>query len=239
MQILGLNKTTLLDYPGHIAATIFLGGCNFCCPFCHNKDLVFPKNALENGAVSIIKQSTVFDFLAKRVNILDGVCITGGEPTLNKELSKFITDIKNLGLKVKLDTNGSNPEMLKYLVNEHLIDYCAMDIKNSPDKYLSTCGIKSAASSKLFDKIKESVDFLLAQNNFPYEFRTTIVRELHDESDIIDISKWISGASAYFLQSYEESNGVIEKIFSAHSHDTLLRFQQICMTKIPNTQLRI
>lgn len=228
MLILGLQKTTLLDYPGKVASTIFTGGCNFKCPYCHNRDLVMPP-----ADVLAYSKDEIFDHLNKKKKILDGVCITGGEPTLHKDLPDFISEIKDLGLLVKLDTNGTNPQMLKSLVNNSLLDYVAMDIKHSKAKY------NSIANMIKFDlsAIEESVSFL-KENSVEYEFRTTIMKECHTEDDIIEIGKWISGASAYYLQSYRESEQVINPIFSPHSPETLKHFVEILKPFVPNTFLR-
>ena len=244
MQILGLQKTTLLDYPGRVACTIFLGGCNFRCPFCHNKEIVLALGC-DSNADSMITKDAIFSFLQKRRNILTGVCITGGEPTINTDLPDFIAEIKKLGYKVKLDTNGTNPQMLTALIRDGLIDYCAMDIKNCPKKYDISVTFETSGISVSYDiaDIKKSVHLLLSQpcadeNGFSYEFRTTFVRELHDEADVLAISQWIAGANAYYLQSYVESDGVFHKGFHAHDTDTLAHFERLCRTYIPNTHLR-
>lgn len=239
MKILGLNKTTLLDYPGRVACTIFLGGCNFRCPFCHNKDIVLASNC------PVYTRADILTFLKKRKGILTGVCITGGEPTLNHDLPDLISDIKQLGYKVKLDTNGSNPEMLNGLIAGGLIDYCAMDVKNCPQKYDTSVSLENSdihAAYSLTD-VEKSIQILLAQpctdqSSFSYEFRTTLVKELHDEADIRAICQWIKGANAYYLQSYVESDGVFCKGFHAHDEDTLAHFEDLCRTYIPNTHLR-
>lgn len=229
MLILGLNKTTLLDYPEHVAATIFTGGCNFRCPFCHNKDLVFTQQ------ITPYTEEEILSFLKKRTGILTGVCITGGEPTLQKDLPDFLARIKELGLLVKLDTNGYHPDVLRHLLNKGLIDSCAMDIKNSPEKYAITAGLSTCDLSL----IRESVSCLLSlTDNFPYEFRTTLVRELHTKDDMYAISDWLKGASAYYLQSYTHSENVITPGFHAPSDETLIEFRDICLPNIPNTQLR-
>ena len=228
MLILGLQKTTLLDYPGKIASTIFTGGCNFRCPFCHNRDLVLtPADALAYSS------DEIFDHLHKKAKILDGVCITGGEPTLHKDLPDFIKQIKDLGLLVKLDSNGTNPKMLDNLIEEGLIDYVAMDIKHSKIKY------NSIACMENFDlkPIEESVEILKA-GIIDYEFRTTIIKECHDYNDMEEIGQWLSGAKAYYLQSYKESEQVINPIFSPHSIDTLKDFVEILRPNIPNTFIR-
>lgn len=234
MLILGLNKTTLLDYPDRVAATLFTGGCNFRCPYCHNRDIV-----LKNEAVVPYEESEVFSFLEKRRRVLTGVCITGGEPTLHPDLPDFIRRIRESGYCVKLDTNGSNPEMLEALIGDGLIDYCAMDIKNSPAKYGLTVGLDGQALSSFdLSAIKASVKILVSQRTIPYEFRTTIVRELHEKEDMLAIAQWIAGADAYFLQSYTDSEGVLCRGFHAHSEETLRSYASLCQKFVPNTSLR-
>lgn len=242
MQILGLNKTTLLDYPGRVACTIFLGGCNFRCPFCHNKSIVLASSDADN-TLQLYTKEELFTFLKKRRNILTGVCITGGEPTINADLPDFIAEIKKLGYPVKLDTNGTNPQMLASLIDGKLIDYCAMDIKNRLEKYDTTVSFDASDVSYDIADIQRSVALLLSQpcteeNGFSYEFRTTLVRELHDETDILAICEWIEGANAYYLQSYVESDGVFCKDFHACDSDMLTHFEQLCRSYIPNTHLR-
>lgn len=239
MQICGLNKTTLLDYPGCVACTIFLGGCNLRCPFCHNASL-----ALGTAECAFSKED-IFSFLKKRRGILTSVCISGGEPTINADLPDFIAEIKKLGYKIKLDTNGTNPKMLDALIRSGLIDYCAMDIKNSFEKYGASVNFECSGFEPAYDieDIKKSAALLLSQpcqdeSGFSYEFRTTLVKELHNESDIILICRAISGARAYFLQPYKESSGVLNPRFSAHGDDTLARFVQLSREYIPNTCLR-
>lgn len=239
MRICGLNKTTLLDYPGRVACTIFLGGCNMRCPFCHNGSLAL------GTAKSAFSAEDIFSFLEKRRGILTGVCISGGEPTINAGLPDFIAKIKKMGYKVKLDTNGTNPKMLDALVHERFIDYCAMDIKNSFEKYDMSVNFEGCGTLPSYDieDIKKSASLLLSQpcadeDGFLYEFRTTLVRQLHGEADITSICRFILGARAYFLQPYKESSGVLNPRFSAHDDDTLERFLQICREYIPNTHIR-
>lgn len=233
MLILGLSKTTLLDYPGSVAATLFTGGCNFHCPFCHNGNIVRKDKSL----IPLLEEE-IFSFLQKRRNVLTGVCITGGEPTLHPDLPDLITQIKELGYLVKLDTNGTNPQMLHDLIHAGLIDYCAMDIKNSPEKYGATTGFSTEHSKFDLTDIESSVRIIMHQKQIPYEFRTTIVREFHDEADILAIAQWISGAKAYFLQSYTDSDGVLCKGFHAHSEETLQAYAALCRQFVPNTVLR-
>ena len=227
MKICGFNKTTLLDYPGCVAATIFLGGCNFRCPFCHNGDLV-----LKSGQMTGYEEKEVLAFLKKRRNVLEGVCITGGEPTLHAELPEFISKIKELGYLVKLDTNGSNPEMLKSLVKEKLIDYVAMDVKAPLAKYEKVCGVAVDV-----EKIKQSVEFL-KQGEIPYEFRTTVVKGLHTGEDILEIGRYLHGASKYFLQSYEESEQNLCKDFTAMPREELFLLEQELKTEIEYVKVR-
>lgn len=235
MLILGLNKTTLLDYPEHVAATIFTGGCNLRCPFCHNRELVFAADSLRTGLVTPYEPEEILAFLKKRRGILTGVCITGGEPTLQPDLADFLYEIKQLGLLVKLDTNGFAPDILHRLIQEKLIDYCAIDIKNSPQRYAETIGVKHLDLGLL----RACVSCLLSMNGtFPYEFRTTIVKELHTEEDMYAIREWIRGAHAYFLQSYQDSAQVIQSGYHAHDTATLLHFAEICRETIPATALR-
>ncbi|MBQ8596445.1 MAG: anaerobic ribonucleoside-triphosphate reductase activating protein [Lachnospiraceae bacterium] len=198
MLIAGLNKTTLLDYPGRIAATVFTGGCNFRCPFCHNAGLVLSPSSAETYS-----EEDVFSFLQKRKNVLQGVCITGGEPTLQADLPEFIGRIKALGYAVKLDTNGYKPKVLKDLLEANLLDYVAMDVKNCLEKYELTTGVKVDT-----EQIKESVA-ILKSAGIDYEFRTTIVKEFHQREDMIKLGEWIKGCPKYYLQQFVESENII------------------------------
>ncbi|MEG0329945.1 MAG: anaerobic ribonucleoside-triphosphate reductase activating protein [Longicatena sp.] len=228
IKLFGLQKLTLLDYPGKMGSTIFTGGCNFRCPFCQNSDLVFlPENTSE------IKEEEILSFLKKRSNILEGVCISGGEPLLNKELESFLRKIKYLGYSIKLDTNGSNPEKLKYLIDEGLIDYVAMDVKNSRAKYAQTIGLTTIDLTP----IEQSIKYLLS-NQVPYEFRTTVVKEFHDEESIKELGIWLQGASALYLQNFVDSENVIQKGLHAHSEEVLKHFVEIVKPYIANTNLR-
>ncbi len=228
MHIYGFAKTTLLDYPKHVASTIFTGGCNFRCPFCHNGDLVLSPNSIPE-----FSEDSILSFLDKRKNILDGVCITGGEPTLQADLSDFIQKVRSLGLLVKLDTNGYSPEVLKDLIKNNQLDYVAMDIKNSPEKYAMTCGLPSID----FSKIEKSAQLLL-EGNLPFEFRTTVTSSLHELSDFESIGKWINGAPAYYLQSYKESEHVISPGFSPCSIEELNQMKNILLNYVPVVELR-
>ena len=228
MIIKGLQKTTLLDFPTKVACTVFTPGCNFRCPFCHNASLV-----IEPDCSQTVDTDAFFSYLKKRKGILDGVCITGGEPLLQKDIDLFIKDIRDLGFAVKLDTNGSFPEKLKYLIDERLVDYVAMDIKSSISKYPTVCG-----SERFTDDVVKSVE-LLMRSDIEFEFRTTVVRELHEPSDFEDIGKWISGAPRYFLQQFKDSGDLIEKdSFSAYSKEEMEKILEIVKKHIPNASLR-
>ena len=200
MNISGIQKLTLLDYPGKVACTLFTAGCNFRCPFCHNAGLVLP-DRLEEASIT---EDEVMSFLKKRAGILDGVAITGGEPLLHTDMPEFLEKIKNLGYKIKLDTNGSNPKLLlKEIVNAGLVDRVAMDIKNAPTEYNKTAGC-----SVDMEKIEESKDFLLT-GTCDYEFRTTVVKGIHTKESIVAAAKWISGAKEYYLQQFKDSGNLI------------------------------
>lgn len=227
MEIKGLQKTTLLDYPGKVACTVFTGGCNFRCPFCHNGSLVLSPDTVDN-----FDEQEFFNYIEKRKGILDGVCITGGEPLMQKDIVDFIRKIKSIGLSVKLDTNGTFPETLKKLIDEGLVDYVAMDIKNSKENYALTCGIKNFPQN-----IEKSIDILMS-GKVPYEFRTTVVKELHSKEDMEAIAKRISGASAYYLQSFTDSGDIIAEGYSAHSPDTMQELLDIVTTYVPTAKLR-
>ncbi|MFA9378561.1 MAG: anaerobic ribonucleoside-triphosphate reductase activating protein [Lachnotalea sp.] len=228
MQIHGLNKTTLLDYPGHLASTIFLGNCNFRCPFCHNKGLV-----LSPDSEPTISTDLIFDHLKKRRNMIEGVCITGGEPTLALDLLDFISQIKDLGFLVKLDTNGYRPDVLDSLLSNHLLDYIAMDIKSSPDNYHNLAGLNNID----INKITTSINIIMG-SNIDYEFRTTLVKELHNMGDIEAIGNWIKGCDAYYLQSYKEGEQVINPIYTSFCKEELLHFQKHLLINIKNVQIR-
>jgi len=228
MPIHGFTKTTLLDYPGRVAATIFLGGCNFRCPFCHNAPLVL---APEQEPAFPLEE--ILHFLEKRRKILDGVCISGGEPTLDPDLRSLCRSIKALGYPIKLDTNGTDPGLLRGLAGEQLIDHIAMDVKSSPEHYASLTGMDGPN----LDRIDQSIQWLLT-DPLPYEFRTTVVRELHTEEDLIQISKWIAGAAQYFLQAYRDSPQVMQRGYSACSKEEMGHYLRSVRLLIPSAQLR-
>ena len=233
MVIRGLQKLTLLDYPGKIACTVFTDGCNFACPFCHNASLVHRPGVPAVGASPAIPADEVLAFLRRRAGVLEGVCITGGEPLLQEGLKPFLSSVKALGYAVKLDTNGSLPERLKELIAEGLVDAVAMDVKNAPDKYAETIG------RTVYDitPIRESIDFLRTLNG-RYEFRTTVVREFHTLGDIESIGRWLEGAEQYFLQSFTDSGDILAPGLHAHEPETLRRFLDAVRAYIPAAALR-
>ena len=229
MIIKGFAKLTLLDYPGRVACTIFTGGCNFKCPFCHNASL-----ATRAGDMPSIPEDEIFDLLRKRKGVLDGVCITGGEPLLyGDDLKDFIIKIKELGYAVKLDTNGSFPDRLASLIEADLIDKVAMDIKNSPEKYGLTAGVENFDISPILKSIE-----ILKSSGIDYEFRTTVVNELHSASDFEEIGKMIAGAKEYYLQSFVDSGDLIGEGMSAPSKEDMEAYKKIAENYVPNTQIR-
>ena len=228
MQICGFNKTTLLDFPGRVAATVFTGCCNFRCPFCQNGDLV-----LHPGQLPLFDEEEVLRLLQKRKGILTGVCVTGGEPTLQPDLAVFLKKIKEMGYLVKLDTNGYLPQVLEGLAGEGLLDYVAMDVKSSPGHYAAVAGLPGLQMERIF----RSVSFLQS-SGLPFEFRTTVVKGLHSAEDFLSIGQWLQGPYPYFLQSYQESDGVISPIFESFSRQELEGFRALLLPRIPNTSLR-
>lgn len=228
MNIQGLQKLTLLDYPEKVACTIFTAGCNFRCPFCHNASLVTHVDS-DND----IPEEEVFAFLKKRRGILDGVCITGGEPLLQPDIVSFIEKVKELGYSVKLDTNGSNIKRLHQLVESDLLDYVAMDIKNAPDKYGVTIGIEDYN----LENILQSVNYLMT-DVVSYEFRTTVVREFHKREDFASIGRWLRGAKRYYLQGFVDSGDLIQPGLRAYTKDIMEQALEIVQRNIPNAALR-
>jgi len=219
IEIGGLEKSTLIDYPGRIAATVFLMGCNFRCPFCYSSELVLPEKILKQPR---IPEKVFFDFLKERQGLLDGMVICGGEPTLQKDLPGFIKKIKDLGYLVKLDTNGSNPEMLKRLMGQGLIDYVAMDVKSCKEKYDLAAGVKVDIK-----KIEESIE-TLKQGKTDYEFRTTVVPIVHTKEDILSLAKWLGPAKKYYLQNFRGEKTIDPKFENVKPYpkDFLLEIQK-------------
>lgn len=220
-MISGYTKTTLLDYPEHIASTLFLSGCNFLCPFCHNRSLV-----LDQPDYPILDDQLIFDDIKKRKHLIEGVVLTGGEPTLATNLISFITQIKELGLKVKLDTNGSNPITLEKLLQKGLLDYVAMDIKASKNDYAKVCGLKQATMEPLLDKINESLALIKHDPRLSnYEFRTTVIQEFHDHEGLAEIATWILPAKNWYLQAYRyNENQLSSQIFHPIEKESLEQF---------------
>lgn len=228
MKICGLQKTTLLDFPGKVAATVFLGGCNFRCPFCHNSDL------LTGSAPNLLSEEELLRFLEKRSGILEGVCITGGEPTLYpRELARLMKDIRSLGYKIKLDTNGYLPHVLRELCDAGLVDFVAMDIKAGRDHYSRASGVPEIR----VESVSESADYLM-RGKTPYEFRTTVVKGLHTKDDFTDIAQWLKGCRQYFLQGFVDSGNIPEQGFSAYSRAELEHFLSIVRETIPRAEIR-
>ena len=228
MKIKGLQKLTLLDYPDRTACTVFLGGCDFKCPFCHNMDIVGDVYPDE-----YITEDYLFDYLKKRRAMLDGVCITGGEPLMSPDVIDLIRKIKALGYAVKLDTNGSYPERLREIVGQGLVDYVAVDIKNSPGKYARTAG----CPAPLVEKVKESVEFL-KEGHVDYEFRTTVVSPLHDPSDFEEIGEWIKGAKRFFIQIFTDHENVPDRSLSAPSKESVMKMLETVRKYVPEAEVR-
>jgi pyruvate formate lyase activating enzyme len=211
MKILGLQKQSLIEYPGKISAVVFLGKCNLRCVFCHVPQLVLPEEIEKQKKVP---QKEIISFLKERKNFLEAVAVTGGEPTINKDLPDFVKKIKKLGYLVELETNGTNPEMLKYLIEKKLIDYVAIDIKHRLDNFEKYKEITGWVLIKeMFENIKKSVKILLSEK-VDYEFRTTIMKEFHKKEDILEICKEIQGAKIYYLQNYQKNQTISGKTFT-------------------------
>ena len=228
MKIYGIEKLSLVDYEGKIAMTLFTAGCNFRCPFCHNSTLATGERLGDE-----IPESEIFGYLNKRKGILNGVCITGGEPTLNKDLPAFIARIKKEGLSVKLDTNGTTPDMLKALVENKLIDYVAMDIKSGKLGYPLTTGIENLDLTP----IQKSIDYLM-EGHVDYEFRTTLVDELHSEEDVEEMAKWLAGAKKLYLQKFKDSGDCIAEELHEVPLKTAEKYREILSKTIEKVELR-
>ncbi len=228
MNIKGLQKVTLLDYPGKVACTIFTYGCNFRCPFCQNSELV-----LSEYAGDYINEEEIFAYLKKRQGLLDGVCISGGEPTLQPDLERFITKIKGMDYRVKLDTNGYRPSVIQNLIDKSLIDYIAMDIKSSPRRYEFVCGVEGIN----FETINESIN-LIRSSGIEHEFRTTIVNELHSKEDFESIGRLLVGEKKYFLQMFTDSGEILCSGLTAPSEESMHEYLYEVRKFIPEARLR-
>lgn len=228
MKIAGLQKLTLLDYPGKVACSMFTPGCNYRCPFCHNAALVVPERPRGE-----IHGGDVLAFLRKRVGMLDGVCVSGGEPLLQAGLTDFLREVKALGYAVKLDTNGSNPALLGLLIDEGLLDYAAMDIKNNLSKYCETAGVPGLD----LDTVVQSAE-LLMQERIPFEFRTTLVREFHTREDVLEIGRWLQGAPRYFLQHFVDSGDLLSGGLHPVEEDEMRVMADILRSYVKEVELR-
>ena len=227
MKIHGLQKMTLLDYPGHVACTVFFGGCDMRCPFCHNAEL------LDGSAPPVMDDAELIAFLKKRRGLLDGVAITGGEPLLQKDLPDTIARIRELGYPVKLDTNGTHPERLRLLLQNGLVQYAAMDIKNSPERYTETAGLPEMD----LGPVRESVS-LLMEGIVPYEFRTTAVKELHHDEIFLRIGEWIRDAERYYLQKFTDRETVPFEGLHAPEDEQMKRWADLLRPMVPAVELR-
>jgi len=243
MKIAGVQKLTLLDFPGHIAATLFTPGCNLRCPFCHNSELVQDLSDEEYYPDEVI------EFLKTRVGKLDGIAVTGGEPLMQQGIEEFFRNVKAIGMKIKLDTNGTYPDKLKAIIDEGLVDYVAMDIKNCPANWKRTAGLDHAIiagetdqvvskrAEAFFANTKRSMD-ILKNSGIPFEFRTTVVKELHSKEDMLPLAEFIGPVDNYFLQKFKDSGAILEDGFTSHEDEELKEFLKIVQTVIPNAKLR-
>lgn len=227
MKLYGLQKMTLLDFPGHVACTVFLNGCDFRCPFCHNFELV------DGTAEPIMDEEAFLSFLEKRRGLLDGVAFTGGEPCLHSKLPALMRRIKEMGFEIKLDTNGYHPDMLKSILDEGLVSYAAMDIKNSPEKYAVTCGLSAMDLAPVYRSME-----ILKNSTIDYEFRTTVIDEFHTEEDFEEIGRMICGAKRYFLQCFTDRDTVPYAGLHAPSRKAMETYTAIARKYVPDTEIR-
>ncbi len=218
---------TLLDFPEHVACTVFLGQCDFRCPFCHNWELI------DGSAPAVMEEEELLDFLSKRKGLLDGVAVTGGEPCLHRDLPDLLRKIREMGFSTKLDTNGNHPDLLKEILDRKLVDYVAMDVKNSPEKYAVTIGLKTFDLSK----VRRSIDMLI-NSGIDYEFRTTVVEEFHEKDDFHKIGEMIRGAGKYFIQSFTDRDSVPFGNLHAHSAEQLEVFAGIVAQYVGRSEVR-
>ena len=227
MIVGGLMNLTLLDYPEKVACTVFTKGCNFRCPFCHNATLVNDHDCQDLTVYEVL------EFLKKRKPVLEGVCLTGGEPLIQSDVEEFLTTAKKIGYNVKLDTNGSFPDRLIALVENGLIDYCAMDVKNSKSRYAETVGTNVDIAA-----IEKSVAYLLSQDKIPFEFRTTVTANFHDEKSIEQLAEWIARAPKYYLQKFVDSGDLIDGTVTGASDEQMHRYLEIAKKYVPAAELR-
>ncbi|MBR6810501.1 MAG: anaerobic ribonucleoside-triphosphate reductase activating protein [Clostridia bacterium] len=232
-MIAGLQKMTLLDFPGKVACTLFLQGCNWRCPFCHNSGLL--SGPAEDG----METDAFLRFLKSRKGLLDGVCVSGGEPTLQKDLPSLLESIREMGYAIKLDTNGSRPEVLRQLAEQHLVDYVAMDIKNGPSTYAQTCGIPYMDMGP----IEESIQYLVS-SSLPHEFRTTLVHPLHSDNSVLEMGKWLASLvpgkkpEKLFLQRFQDRDTVLFAGFAAPTEDDILRWKTMLAPYVQDVVIR-
>ena len=227
MKIHGLQKMTLLDFPGKVACTVFLGGCDMRCPFCHNAELI------DGTAPAVMEEEELLAFLKKRTGLLEGVAITGGEPLLRDETITLAEKIRDLGYPLKLDTNGTHPDRLRKILDRGLAAYVAMDIKNSPDRYAVTAGLEKLDLAP----VRESVS-LLMEGRTDYEFRTTVVAELHDAESFRGIGEWIRGARRYYLQKFTDRDTVPFGGFHAPEDEKMREYASIAREYVPSAEIR-
>ena len=227
MKIYGLQKTSLLDYPEHLSAILFTGGCNFNCPYCQNSELLHPLNCTP------LDHEDIFSFLKKRAGILEGVVITGGEPSLASDLDEFIRRVRDLGLKIKLDTNGTHPEQIRSLLKQHLLDYIAMDVKACPEHYCRAAGISSVS----MEAIRQSIDLVMS-SGLPYEFRTTVVKELHDLSHFHQLGELLSGAALCWLQTFRDGETVNVQGLHPFSEEEMAKAAEILQLYVQEVKIR-
>ena len=228
----GFQKMTMLDFPGYVACTVFTPGCNFRCPFCHNSLLVTRMNDSE-----IYTEDDILSYLKKRQGVIDGICISGGEPLMHDDIFEFVKKVKELGFLVKIDTNGSFPEKLQKLIDSGNIDYVAMDIKNCPEKYPITCGMIFSDAKDFFEPFEQSIQILL-EGKVDYEFRTTVVNEFHKPNDIRLAGETIRGARRWFLQCFKDTGDLISDGLSAPSLETLYKMRQIALEFAGTCEIR-
>lgn len=228
MYLCGLQKLAMVDYPGKLAATVFTGGCNLRCPFCHNALLVTRLDETPE-----LGEEAVLSFLATRTKLLDGVVLSGGEPLLQPDAADFLRKIRQMGFAVKLDTNGFFPDRLSAILEEGLVDYVAMDIKNAPEKYPITCGIPGLDTAPVAESVK-----LLRQSGVDFEFRTTLVREFHTPEDLLAIGRWLEGSPRYFLQAFVDSGNLVGSGCSPFAPQEMRDFTQLLRPFFREVSLR-
>lgn len=229
MLIKGIQKLSLLDFPGKVACTVFTYGCNFRCPFCHNASLVLG----ERNDGTYISEEEFYGFLESRRGMLEGVCVSGGEPTLQPDLTETLRKIKAMGYAVKLDTNGYRPDVLRRVINEGLVDYVAMDIKNSPSRYGETVGIEGFDMEPIYESVA-----ILREGNLPYEFRTTVVAGLHTDDEMLEIGGWLTGDEKFFLQSFRDSGDLISEGLVGYDKNDMDYLAKVLKCYIPSAETR-